>query len=101
MKYRSCSLLARTCEMPSRSEEHTSELQSQSNLVCRLLLEKKNTPQGARVRPDAARLNAPATRATDALPPRPLAIRPLATVQLEAPTDAQLGHSQPGNERAD
>src|SRR5688572_31764193 len=26
-----------------RSEEHTSELQSQSNLVCRLLLEKKNT----------------------------------------------------------
>src|SRR3990167_2584701 len=27
-----------------RSEEHTSELQSQSNLVCRLLLEKKNSP---------------------------------------------------------
>src|SRR5688572_31101728 len=27
---------------PKRSEEHTSELQSQSNLVCRLLLEKKN-----------------------------------------------------------
>src|SRR2546430_11984551 len=36
-----------------RSEEHTSELQSQSNLVCRLLLEKKKlsfpsaTPPGA------------------------------------------------------
>src|SRR5688572_31452600 len=29
--------------IPLRSEEHTSELQSQSNLVCRLLLEKKNT----------------------------------------------------------
>src|SRR2546430_7308474 len=28
--------------MDYRSEEHTSELQSQSNLVCRLLLEKKN-----------------------------------------------------------
>src|SRR2546430_5618316 len=28
-----------------RSEEHTSELQSQSNLVCRLLLEKKNITQ--------------------------------------------------------
>src|SRR5688572_30974377 len=28
--------------LPFRSEEHTSELQSQSNLVCRLLLEKKN-----------------------------------------------------------
>src|SRR2546427_5570106 len=27
--------------LSSRSEEHTSELQSQSNLVCRLLLEKK------------------------------------------------------------
>src|SRR5688572_31966558 len=29
--------------IPVRSEEHTSELQSQSNLVCRLLLEKKKT----------------------------------------------------------
>src|SRR2546430_9675198 len=29
-----------------RSEEHTSELQSQSNLVCRLLLEKKNKRSG-------------------------------------------------------
>src|SRR2546430_11436094 len=28
-----------------RSEEHTSELQSQSNLVCRLLLEKKKIPK--------------------------------------------------------
>src|SRR5205085_3268131 len=28
-----------------RSEEHTSELQSQSNLVCRLLLEKKKSTQ--------------------------------------------------------
>src|SRR2546430_10651592 len=28
---------------PGRSEEHTSELQSQSNLVCRLLLEKKKS----------------------------------------------------------
>src|SRR5438270_7994155 len=30
-----------------RSEEHTSELQSQSNLVCRLLLEKKNRRRAA------------------------------------------------------
>src|SRR5256886_8091701 len=30
-----------TMRIPLRSEEHTSELQSQSNLVCRLLLEKK------------------------------------------------------------
>src|SRR2546430_11932607 len=35
-----------------RSEEHTSELQSQSNLVCRLLLEKKNNrlPASAHLR---------------------------------------------------
>src|SRR2546430_10257541 len=33
-----------------RSEEHTSELQSQSNLVCRLLLEKKKK---SRLQPDA------------------------------------------------
>src|SRR2546427_5651428 len=31
----------------ARSEEHTSELQSQSNLVCRLLLEKKKTKDSA------------------------------------------------------
>src|SRR2546430_6718443 len=31
------------CFAKRRSEEHTSELQSQSNLVCRLLLEKKNS----------------------------------------------------------
>src|SRR2546430_11519135 len=31
----------RRARLASRSEEHTSELQSQSNLVCRLLLEKK------------------------------------------------------------
>src|SRR2546427_4134760 len=30
----------------ARSEEHTSELQSQSNLVCRLLLEKKKNYRG-------------------------------------------------------
>src|SRR5436309_12156403 len=32
-------------DAPTRSEEHTSELQSRENLVCRLLLEKKNTPR--------------------------------------------------------
>src|SRR2546427_3442827 len=33
-----------------RSEEHTSELQSQSNLVCRLLLEKKKSKHSPRIR---------------------------------------------------
>src|SRR2546430_9029606 len=35
-------LAALRAAQAERSEEHTSELQSQSNLVCRLLLEKKN-----------------------------------------------------------
>src|SRR2546430_11416755 len=34
-------LMVITGQRPLRSEEHTCELQSQSNLVCRLLLEKK------------------------------------------------------------
>src|SRR5690606_40863449 len=37
------SLLYRDYRWKHRSEEHTSELQSRENLVCRLLLEKKNT----------------------------------------------------------
>src|SRR2546427_6601909 len=36
-----CFLQCRKSDHFLRSEEHTSELQSQSNLVCRLLLEKK------------------------------------------------------------
>src|SRR2546427_4981938 len=43
-----------------RSEEHTSELQSQSNLVCRLLLEKKNTKEDRRTT-----LSLPANWSTD------------------------------------
>src|SRR6478672_555717 len=45
----------RPCPVPRRrSEEHTSELQSRSDLVCRLLLEKKNT-QGSTPPPCGAR----------------------------------------------
>src|SRR6266478_9259297 len=41
-----CASPSVTATPPPRSEEHTSELQSQSNLVCRLLLEKKkNKPK--------------------------------------------------------
>src|SRR2546430_4469530 len=40
-----CPSSAVTCTAGVRSEEHTSELQSQSNLVCRLLLEKKKKTQ--------------------------------------------------------
>src|SRR2546430_9684830 len=38
---KSCKLAFALLASSRRSEEHTSELQSQSNLVCRLLLEKK------------------------------------------------------------
>src|SRR2546430_12885060 len=38
-----CGYLRPRQRLAQRSEEHTSELQSQSNLVCRLLLEKKKT----------------------------------------------------------
>src|SRR5256886_7271158 len=55
-----------------RSEEHTSELQSQSNLVCRLLLEKKknNTFHPLRSERDQARDQRPflATRAPRQVP---------------------------------
>src|SRR2546430_12358169 len=40
-RHRPARLPRRERDVPGRSEEHTSELQSQSNLVCRLLLEKK------------------------------------------------------------
>src|SRR5690606_41670389 len=37
------SLIVGGCAVAARSEEHTSELQSRENLVCRLLLEKQNS----------------------------------------------------------
>src|SRR5690606_41870566 len=43
MRVSSCTRVKRS-NSSGRSEEHTSELQSRENLVCRLLLEKKNTP---------------------------------------------------------
>src|SRR5690349_22876004 len=39
-----CRRVRTACAEPPRSEEHTSELQSRRELVCRLLLEKKNHP---------------------------------------------------------
>src|SRR2546430_4438540 len=43
------SLAVEADQRVERSEEHTSELQSQSNLVCRLLLEKKNKQKTLRI----------------------------------------------------
>src|SRR5260221_2934596 len=55
-----------------RSEEHTSELQSHSDLVCRLLLEKKKRTENRTIAP----LH---------ISGRPLAADPYATTQLPAP----------------
>src|SRR3954467_2358948 len=64
--------------LPIRSEEHTSELQSHDNLVCRLLLEKKNStdsrpphaPSTTPPPPHCHRPHHPTTPA-EAAPPRP------------------------------
>src|SRR2546430_5762580 len=45
-----------------RSEEHTSELQSQSNIVCRLLLEKKKKQILSQLRDDASGVDALVSR---------------------------------------
>src|SRR2546430_6327831 len=82
-----------------RSEEHTSELQSQSNLVCRLLLEKKQStrqtsPLG---RPSAVRMSA-------APWPRPLRphSRPLPSERPQPvlPHPATVSHAIPLLRRA-
>src|SRR2546430_12978345 len=60
-----------------RSEEHTSELQSQSNLVCRLLLEKKKTTskrRGIGRRKTALAMSSPSSAALP--PPGPRGRRP-------------------------
>src|SRR5690606_41613005 len=44
---------------PARSEEHTSELQSRENLVCRLLLEKKKKKEKERAADHSPEMHAP------------------------------------------
>src|SRR2546430_9145989 len=53
--YALCYLDIDQFKIAQRSEEHTSELQSQSNLVCRLLLEKKKTDANITRTPTQAR----------------------------------------------
>src|SRR5256885_4321101 len=65
-----CGRVRRVRRLPSnvtgqdRSEEHTSELQSPCNLVCRLLLEKKNNPTDYRELTKFAASAAPSCRKT-------------------------------------
>src|SRR5256886_9819106 len=61
-----------------RSEEHTSELQSQSNLVCRLLLEKKNQYSGREARSLRTNISSSTARSQRStsfcMPPYPLGL---------------------------
>src|SRR5580693_436166 len=70
------SLRGGPCMARKRSEEHTSELQSQFHLVCRLLLEKKNNPLRHRA------------------PPRN--IRPRGAAEQAVGPGARRGLAQPG-----
>src|SRR5690348_17691061 len=60
-----------SCGGVGRSEEHTSELQSPVHLVCRLLLEKKNTTSSA-----AAPISPLTSSSRPSLPPPPTPITP-------------------------
>src|SRR2546430_11124055 len=64
----------------SRSEEHTSELQSQSNLVCRLLLEKKKQHIGSH----------------SAITPLPVDIQPVVRKRLPSRTTQDSVHPPSG-----
>src|SRR3989475_5699250 len=72
-------VLPRAANTDWRSEEHTSELQSQSNLVCRLLLEKKkNQTHGrhmSRLHPDRNHAATHDLERTSHPPPNPGRIR--------------------------
>src|SRR5256886_3858800 len=78
---------------PTRSEEHTSELQSQSNLVCRLLLEKKKNKTDLPFAslpnkiPAPEPLSTPRTKPISAPPHRP---RAATTTRRNAPWPPQI-----------
>src|SRR5438105_12579268 len=57
-----------TVTIAARSEEHTSELQSRVELVCRLLLEKKNSPGRIAVSPHTWCSTSPAGRGKSSAP---------------------------------
>src|SRR5262249_61228663 len=75
---------------PPRSEEHTSELQSLTNLVCRLLLEKKNEQEPEQIDSPAAHraVSAPDVRAREGrtAPRSPPALHPLLRGKTRAAT---------------
>src|SRR5256886_7546498 len=83
-----------------RSEEHTSELQSQSNLVCRLLLEKKKQQKCEVIWPTKSRTPHRCTRvrpSLDATTECSLPSRPCSGVRLYEPPSLSPLSWQPNN----
>src|SRR5688572_4023658 len=80
-----------------RSEEHTSELQSQSNLVCRLLLDTACTPLSTLSLHDALPISSSAANDSND-PPRGDKVR-LNEVKARAARDFGVRYPQIGNER--
>src|SRR2546430_12420823 len=81
---------------PQRSEEHTSELQSQSTLVCRLLLEKKpHAPSREPADPVPLGSLHTAPSRTRTTPPRRSRRRRAAIRRARAPASAQLPTCRP------
>src|SRR2546430_2453611 len=90
------------CQL-SRSEEHTSELQSQSNLVCRLLLEKKKntiiTPPPYAASTMAGRKSAPTPKADSPSPPPVVHPHELRTLLLPTCSAPCPSHRDDGAQR--
>src|SRR5262249_16342344 len=83
---------------PGRSEEHTSELQSLTNLVCRLLLEKKKTrPKGKALpsEPSTTAAPGPRTRKVKALVPARSTAPPPRSSRSAHPHPLPLSTSHP------
>src|SRR6266571_3472854 len=87
------------CSCWARSEEHTSELQSHVNLVCRLLLEKKKQ---SRPRAGPCRRRSRRTPRTRSAPPRETAVRPdrWSRSRPASQRDRRRGPSVPGCSRS-
>src|SRR2546430_12913034 len=78
-----------------RSEEHTSELQSQSNLVCRLLLEKKKIASFASISFSASPSPRGGGRTTEPTPPPRLPLCHLVRASAQWPTAMGLAAVAP------
>src|SRR5256885_2533657 len=78
-----------TSNLMKRSEEHTSELQSPCNLVCRLLLEKKKMSSNS--------FRATSTYSITSPPPLPPPPTPSPTAPTPSPTPLRLPPTLPPN----